>query len=1235
MKIQKLICCLLITAAMSVTAQQTYVNREYQDTTGSPTFNPILNPFGIRWSKTINSSGGGIITVGHTAASGQGENIYLIKLDNLGNVVFQVSYNTSGTNNDYGTDVIEISGGDIYVCGTTDNGGSTDYDAVILRYSSGGSLLGTTTFTGSAGLNDIGTALKLHPTSGHLLVAVCNENSGTSYDYRLLELNASTLTQINANSYDYANLIDIPLGIEINSSTGNITLVGGSQSSFSTSAYAEAEFNGSTLSYITDARTDLSGSPNDEAAAFVKDGSNNIYITGKTQIGAQYNIKTVKINASYSIAWTSTLDAHGLDDAGLSIAYDPINAQVLVGGYATKSNNKTEAVCIAYDASSGSQNWIHEQSAENGSGDAAIKKLSLNSNGDLYFSAQENAQSGYLQTAIGKIDAAGHKGWERKVYSAAADVLPSDILCDSTGVSAISVLDSLTNKYLISRFTELTLDTSLVYASTGSPLCKKNELIVRFYPNVMDTAAVDNTVGTKIASFGKLSDFITPAAYSQVTLALVDACRDCDIKAVKIFDGLKTTDTISTSRLGEQVRIPEFWATLLLSFPSGHNIGQINYALNHASGSVIDYAHPDYVGQLHGPTNDSLYYLQTNLHASSTSTSSSSFTITNAHINMEPAWQIAPEGGKPFVRVGIFDSGVNWAHKEFGYDGVNPNSSSLIDGWDYNNGGVHMKTLSSGGDNDDHGTPVAGIIAAGRNNSRGIAGIAGGNDSTGNKSVSLYGMKVSGTTAYAPVLNSTLVILSSAANAIMFTSLYNPTLQAIPYEYGVHVSNNSYGFTLDSINNYYLYADTNLLLLDEALHFANRNHVTTVCSRGNMGPGYINYKNYPSGSDDKWLISVGGTGTDGYYCHVTTGYVFTPVNCDQYTEFGYGIDVGAPAAKATLTTTGSGGGYRWFGATSGAAPHVTGVVALLMSYMNDSTSLANGNNLAPEDCEEIIQRSATDDTYNPGYDDFMGWGRLNAGKALKMVEKPYNRLHHFNTNGSLPYSTSKSLVSANDTVKLIERYQNKAGTIFPKGKYVLDSYKITAIVSHTLPTYDTIMAFWPRHSSSQVLEARHGGGGYLRPHECDTVTQCSTSSATLVGYIYKVRSTQGSSLGWWPMDTTLAVKSGEHLFAYSVLTRDYSNKVSLDGVKKDLPVLSCYPNPASNLQTIVINGLRPGEQVSVDLYDLMGRRLGEVYNGVCGTKVVVEHNVQKLPNSMYFYIIKSGEQRQALKFIKE
>lgn len=474
---------------------------------------------------------GEIVTVGHTFVSGQGENVYLMKTDADGNMIFQTNWNSSGAYNDYGTNLYEVPGGDIYVCGTTDNGGMTDFDVVVLRFNSSGVLQSSNIINGSSGKNDIATALVLHPTTNNLLISAGSENSATGYDYLVLEVNSTSLSQINSNTYDYAGLTDVPLGIDIDTSTGDILLVGGSQSSIVKCAYALVVFNGSTLVFNSDTRTDLVGSPNDQPTAFIKDGNSNVYITGKTLNGTQYDLKTVKINSNFSIAWTATLDVMGNDDGGTTISLDPVTGDVIVGGYTFNSTNKSDILLVRYSNTTGTTVFTpFIQPSENNSGDAAIKKISTNTKGDVYFIAKEKGNSGYNQAVVGKLNKSGIGGWQRKIVNPSSDILPSDIEVAADGIYAISILDSAMDKYITTGYTELSLDTTRHFIGSEASYME-HELLIDFHPNSINKSAIDNQVGTRIAEFGNLSDFLTTAANNAVNAAFEGICRECQFKA--------------------------------------------------------------------------------------------------------------------------------------------------------------------------------------------------------------------------------------------------------------------------------------------------------------------------------------------------------------------------------------------------------------------------------------------------------------------------------------------------------------------------------------------------------------------------------------------------------------------------------------------------------------------------------------------------------------------------------
>lgn len=79
----------------------------------------------------------------------------------------------------------------------------------------------------------------------------------------------------------------------------------------------------------------------------------------------------------------------------------------------------------------------------------------------------------------------------------------------------------------------------------------------------------------------------------------------------------------------------------------------------------------------------------------------------------------------------------------------------------------------------------------------------------------------------------------------------------------------------------------------------------------------------------------------------------------------------APAGYVNATTF----LYSWAGGTSMAAPHVSGVAALIVGK--------HGGEMSPNDVEKILKESS-EDLGKPGNDDVFGQGRVNASRAVEL-----------------------------------------------------------------------------------------------------------------------------------------------------------------------------------------------------------------------------------------------------------
>lgn len=256
--------------------------------------------------------------------------------------------------------------------------------------------------------------------------------------------------------------------------------------------------------------------------------------------------------------------------------------------------------------------------------------------------------------------------------------------------------------------------------------------------------------------------------------------------------------------------------------------------------------------------------------------------------------------------------------------------------------------------------------------------------------------------------------------------------------FGIHVGNHSYMIktevpTLifpsreDVDDNDIVYVN-DCQICREAFLFSLQNGVINVVARGNSEAVAVNgvvqdpttvYNLFPQLVPDNWIISVGASTYDG--TTIREGINVSPPGSTYFSLYGGNMDLIAPGSDSIVyTTLSSPSGvpnnpYSPFKGTSAAAPHVTGVVALLLSHYNKNCY--SRKNLSVEDVEYILEHSATD-VLDSGYDEQSAWGRLNAGAAIKMIENVSKQIVH-------PDSLVSSVVVSTDTIAL--RY-NKALT---------------------------------------------------------------------------------------------------------------------------------------------------------------------------------------------------------------
>ena len=269
----------------------------------------------------------------------------------------------------------------------------------------------------------------------------------------------------------------------------------------------------------------------------------------------------------------------------------------------------------------------------------------------------------------------------------------------------------------------------------------------------------------------------------------------------------------------------------------------------------------------------------------------------------------------------------------------------------------------------NHGTHVAGTIAA-ADNGTGVIGVA--------PQAKFFAVKV----------------LSAVTGSGSFAGI----LQGIVYatDNGADVINMSLGVR----GGLPIVRDTRELVsaVQRAVLHARRNDTTVIASAGNDA---INFDTATDADGNRLMAFPGGVqGVLAISATAPIGWATNPAasNLDIPTSYtSYGLRTVALAAPGgdteypgnencliaarvrpcwvfDLVMSTSTGGWAWAGGTSMAAPHVSGVAALIIG--------ARGGDLAVGRVHSALLRGA-DDLGPPGVDETFGHGRLNAQESLR------------------------------------------------------------------------------------------------------------------------------------------------------------------------------------------------------------------------------------------------------------
>lgn len=271
-------------------------------------------------------------------------------------------------------------------------------------------------------------------------------------------------------------------------------------------------------------------------------------------------------------------------------------------------------------------------------------------------------------------------------------------------------------------------------------------------------------------------------------------------------------------------------------------------------------------------------------------------------INVKGVWNEYTTGN-PNVIVSVVDNGVDVNHEDL--------ADNCLSGKHYNAVDDNSNIVAG-----DHGTHVAGTIAAVGNNGKGIVGVAGGNKAEGKGGVKLMSCQIFKTTASGTQGgNSAAAIKWGADN-------------------GAVISQNSWGYTYDADGDGKLTGDE----MKRALAAKTLSSDKAAIDYFIKYAGCDNEGNQLPNSPMKGGVVIFAAGNDAitnaapaeYEKVIAVGSVSKDGTRSSFSNYGDYVDICAPGSGIYSTIPGN--SYGIMNGTSMACPHVSGVAALIVSH---------------------------------------------------------------------------------------------------------------------------------------------------------------------------------------------------------------------------------------------------------------------------------------------------------------
>jgi uncharacterized delta-60 repeat protein len=283
------------------------------------------------------------------SSNGTDDDMITFKYDGSnGSVLFTQIYN-GGSGDDRGVDIAIDNNQDIIVTGRSDNG--SNQDIRTLKYSTAGGILWSKFYNGASNQNDRPVKIIIDATNNVYIAGESDVDNSSliDYDYVLLKYNSGGTLQwartVGSNAEN-----DHPSDLAFDSN-GDIIITGKADMNtnllITDNDFMTVKYNPAGAWQWTKFHSGTRSGGSDIASAIVTDGNGNSYVAGGSEnTGTQKDATVVKYDVSGNVTWFKNYNGEGdFSESGRSIVIDA-NDNAFVGGYTFREGHNRDILLV-------------------------------------------------------------------------------------------------------------------------------------------------------------------------------------------------------------------------------------------------------------------------------------------------------------------------------------------------------------------------------------------------------------------------------------------------------------------------------------------------------------------------------------------------------------------------------------------------------------------------------------------------------------------------------------------------------------------------------------------------------------------------------------------------------------------------------------------------------------------------------------------------------------------------